>query len=609
MEISKIAIKNFKGLEYVEMSPIKHINVLIGRNNSGKSSVLKALEYVSKCWGKEGNMTKENPVAKEHVRLSGKEKTKAISIYISVRQTEEEQRQRLQEINESYRITPPNSSITERIIQAGQFSTITYEFTRKPERNNLFISDIFLGPLPDPKSAKIAYRDSESSGFNVGGFKNLAKKIIPVDVEVEIKDIPEIQTGPVALIDRNFNTSHPYGEAIKRIFFPTYELISKKFNPLFLVGLYRHAEDYGSIGGKELLDPIGSNLVDHLAHLQLDQNAKFQRLLSLVKKIEPEIGRFHSRTWENQLELACEWGENEIVKLVNMGGGLEQIIILVSSLMDQKKRCILWEEPESHLHPGAQDALLGELEEKVGDRIFFITTHSPVFVRNSDKIAVHVLTNPNGRSATGRTIMAEDFQEAMTVIGSRPGHLAQADIVVYVEGKRGADAVREWLNKWPERNGILKHLRVEIQPLNADEIGGEKGLLESLQKINPNLIIFVDRDSDKGKKEPKKSRKILKKDCSSLGIPCIITEERQIEDYFTLKAIEEGLPSNLWKNFKKDFNPDKKIGEQIYDGWKRYNQKIADAMDWTEIGRHKDIMKICKEIINYASRLKPENVS
>ena len=47
MEISKIVIENFKGIEHVELSPVKPINVVIGRNNSGKSSILTCLSFLN----------------------------------------------------------------------------------------------------------------------------------------------------------------------------------------------------------------------------------------------------------------------------------------------------------------------------------------------------------------------------------------------------------------------------------------------------------------------------------------------------------------------------------------------------------------------------------
>ena len=109
----------------------------------------------------------------------------------------------------------------------------------------------------------------------------------------------------------------------------------------------------------------------------------------------------------------------------------------------QKTACILWEEPESHLHPGAQDKLLSELESRAGQSLIFLTTHSPVFVRPSDKIAIHAIANPSGKNATGRTLLKEQLQEASASAWLRPGRFAQADIFLYVEGKYSTAVVED----------------------------------------------------------------------------------------------------------------------------------------------------------------------
>jgi len=46
MKIKDIEIQNFKGLKSVELQDCKHINAIIGKNNSGKSSILHALDMV-----------------------------------------------------------------------------------------------------------------------------------------------------------------------------------------------------------------------------------------------------------------------------------------------------------------------------------------------------------------------------------------------------------------------------------------------------------------------------------------------------------------------------------------------------------------------------------
>jgi len=214
--------------------------------------------------------------------------------------------------------------------------------------------------------------------------------------------------------------------------------------------------------------------------------------------------------------------------------------------------------------------------------------------------------NPDGKNAASRTLSKDELQEAATVIGSRPGHLAQADIVVYVEGKTGAAAVKEWLNKWPEKDTVLGYLQLEAQSLNVDEVASEETLLRALKKVSPNLVIFVDRDNDPGKIEPKKSRTLLLTNCEKMGIPCIITETRQIEDYFTYEGVKKGLPSNLCTNFERPYDNSKTIGEQFQDGWKLYNYRIAAAMDWKDVEQRKGIQRLLAEIKTYAKKLRPE---
>jgi hypothetical protein len=69
--------------------------------------------------------------------------------------------------------------------------------------------------------------------------------------------------------------------------------------------------------------------------------------------------------------------------------------------------------------------------------------------------------------------------------------------------------------------------------------------LRVVRKLTPNMIMFVDRDSDPGSSEPKESRKKLAEMCRQHSIQCLITAQRQIEDYFCEEAFRTALPSNL----------------------------------------------------------------
>lgn len=617
MEISKIVIENFKGIEHIDLSPVKPINVLIGRNNSGKSSVLTCLNFLHEYFSL-NNVNKTIHVPAGYFR-EGLGIKPELRISISVMQTKEKRKEQFIRTKDIWNKSRDPNILDAAInaqLENDLFSNITFKFVAPPSPGHFGLVSINTkskNNKGDLNDILIAESENKRPGAHILG--------LPLYHLFTTRQHPEVYPTLLELVekysigndlkidvdDRNILTGKP-NEFVMNVLSPAYEYIAKMFYTAFLVSPYRHANERMSALMCGQLDQNGLNLVNYIHNLNLNNYAVFQDIANFVRRIVPEVGRLHPRFIGESgsvLELAYEWPDGTTVNLTNMGGGVEQLLVLGSLLINQKTACILWEEPESHLHPGAQEVLLDQLEALVGDSMVFISTQSPVFIRPSSKIAVHTITNPDGKSARGKTLSEDDLQQAAAAIGSRPGHLAQADIVLYVEGKTGAGVVKEWLKKWPERAKVLRYLQVEVQSLNVDEIANEDELIKALQKINPNLIIFVDRDNEAGKKEPKKSRTILQSKCSTLRIPCIITEKRKIEDYFTREAIQKGLPSNLWRNFEKDFDPDKTIGEQLSDGWKAYNYRIAAAMDWEDVQKHKDIIQVFDEIKKYALELKP----
>lgn len=67
--------------------------------------------------------------------------------------------------------------------------------------------------------------------------------------------------------------------------------------------------------------------------------------------------------------------------------GLKELITLLTFLYDPEKNCIIFDEPELHLHPQFQSFFLQEIRKVAGNplidsskKIFFIITHSPYFI-------------------------------------------------------------------------------------------------------------------------------------------------------------------------------------------------------------------------------------
>lgn len=67
--------------------------------------------------------------------------------------------------------------------------------------------------------------------------------------------------------------------------------------------------------------------------------------------------------------------------------GLKEIISLLTFLYDDEYNCLIFDEPELHLHPQFQSFFLSEIRKMAGDpkvdatkKLFFIITHSPYFL-------------------------------------------------------------------------------------------------------------------------------------------------------------------------------------------------------------------------------------
>jgi hypothetical protein len=77
---------------------------------------------------------------------------------------------------------------------------------------------------------------------------------------------------------------------------------------------------------------------------------------------------------------------------------------------------------------------------------------------------------------------------------------------------------------------------------------------------------------------PKESRIKTQQKCEKAGIPCILTERRATENYFTSAAI-----GKTYAGVPKQIAPYRKLTEDIPSFSKDENGKIATAMDWSDL--------------------------
>ncbi len=117
---------------------------------------------------------------------------------------------------------------------------------------------------------------------------------------------------------------------------------------------------------------------------RLDIRIKIEALLSDIfeKKIRlVEEGGFIKPKMQD-IEAGKEYNLSE-----SECHGLKELITLLTFLYDPAKNCIIFDEPELHLHPQFQSFFLQEIRKIAGNpledpskKMFFIITHSPYFI-------------------------------------------------------------------------------------------------------------------------------------------------------------------------------------------------------------------------------------
>tara|TARA_R100000365_G_C2742590_1_gene71246 strand:- start:406 stop:2265 length:1860 start_codon:yes stop_codon:yes gene_type:complete len=117
---------------------------------------------------------------------------------------------------------------------------------------------------------------------------------------------------------------------------------------------------------------------------RLDIRIKIEALLSDIfgKTIRlAEQGGFLKPMMQNKVS-GDEYGLSE-----SECHGLKELITLLTFLYDPKKNCIIFDEPELHLHPQYQSFFLEEIRKVAGNpledpskKVIFLITHSPYFI-------------------------------------------------------------------------------------------------------------------------------------------------------------------------------------------------------------------------------------
>jgi len=209
-----------------------------------------------------------------------------------------------------------------------------------------------------------------------------------------------------------------------------------------------------------------------------------------------------------------------------------------------------FEELENNLHPSLQRRLLSYLREFALNYqcLIFLTTHSNVmidFFSRDDKAQIIHVTH-NGEKATTRHVQTYiDSRGILDDLDVKASDLLQSNCVVWVEGPSDRLYFNRWIELWTDGNlkegshyqcmfyggRLLAHISAEDPEQYNDGV--------AILRMNRNAAIILDSDKEKSSSHINKTKKRIIKEIEDIGGLAWVTGGREIENYIPFETITQ----------------------------------------------------------------------
>ncbi len=252
------------------------------------------------------------------------------------------------------------------------------------------------------------------------------------------------------------------------------------------------------------------NIRGLLYSLKKKEPAKFadfkQRLLEIFTEIE-DIDAIHNEDLgEFQLVIHEKLRNNGDTKSVsydinNVGQGMQTLVIMLSTILLLKPSIVLMDEPEVHMHPSLIKDFVGYIKKLSVDTQFIMTTHSEVLINEVGLDKVFYLENDIEQKGIIVTKVDDKNKllEAVNSLGynvDSSAYTIKPSVFVFTEGTSDKDYILAFAKK--------ANLEKQINSFNTAFIAmGGKGnrykfasLINKLNEdfIDSPLLMILDKD-------------------------------------------------------------------------------------------------------------------
>ncbi len=435
LDLEKIQIENFYSYKNAIYDNFKDYNVIIGKNNSGKSNLFKLFNLLKR--NSFNNDIQLTDLFDEDFDLEQKLtlvfsidkrlRTEVFSILYDGKYLSKmfKYHSRFPNKHKDYQPYPDwkfKKDTIEWLLDKDIFNKLSIDIEYNKEKNFLILKKIIVyhslynnfqtlfevqeeKKKEDPFILNLEKFVDMSRSFE-GVFKINELKKLPINATFNLKRTLDLR-GDYDTTKRHIPILIPILDSLFEDFFNAINIIPAKrmFDP------DSNRDNLSNI----ILDLNGKNLVKFIHKKAAKQEWEWLRdwnqglryFIEDIEELKQDV-----RDNERSTLFLKEFGLNMDIPLESMGSGILNIAHFLAYIKTLEKPSIICiEEPELHLHPGLERELRNEFIRKSEKHQIFITTHSREFLDdNEEKCAIYLISKREDCSNV-KKISNEDYKE------------------------------------------------------------------------------------------------------------------------------------------------------------------------------------------------------
>jgi putative ATP-dependent endonuclease of OLD family len=302
-----------------------------------------------------------------------------------------------------------------------------------------------------------------------------------------------------------------------------------KMPPAYAIWLMKECGSVSMLYLRERRDPIGREEAEALLTLKVTRGGP-ERLQAVQKTVRSLLGvdvdAFQSDTARRSpSDRGAEMDIDQFLVEAN-GAGVREALRLILDLELKRPRLLLLEEPEIHLHPGLEHAIYSYLRERSQGVQMFVTTHSTNFVDSVSFQNIYLVArNDQGRTVLEQLDSGDGALRIPAELGLRLSTVFMYDRLLFVEGPSDEAVLRE----------LAKTLDLDLAGANVGfvQMGGVRnfahfaaqGTIDLLARRRIRLCFVADRDERDDDEVQEMVRRL------GTSATLVVLERRELENY------------------------------------------------------------------------------